>query len=74
MEKTKFQTKGYFELLVMPFGLTNAPTTFLDNMNMVCKSYFDNFVIAFVDDILLYSRTMEENRDDLTLVLETFEE
>ncbi|GKD98158.1 putative reverse transcriptase domain-containing protein [Tanacetum coccineum] len=54
----------------MPFGLTNAPTIFMDLMNKVCRSYLDKFVIVFIDDILIYSKTQKEHVEHLRLVLE----
>ena len=54
----------------MPFGLTNAPTVFMDLMNMVFSEYLDKFVIVFIDDILVYSKTREEHEEHLCTVLE----
>ena len=55
----------------MPFGLTNAPTAFMDLMNQVFKPYLDKFVIVFIDDILVYSRTKAEHSEHLRMVLQT---
>ncbi|GKD74005.1 putative reverse transcriptase domain-containing protein, partial [Tanacetum coccineum] len=61
---------GHFKFSVMPFRLTNAPTVFMDIMNRVCKPYLDKFVIVFIDDILIYSKSKEDHEVHLKLVLE----
>nr|GEU39005.1 hypothetical protein [Tanacetum cinerariifolium] len=71
--KTAFRTRyGRFEVTVIPFGLTNAPAIFIDLMNRVCRPYLDRFVIVFIYDILIYSKTQEEHEMHLGLVLEFF--
>ena len=70
--KTAFRTRyGHYEFLVMSFGLTNAPTKFMDLMNRVFRPYLDRFVIVFIDDILVYSRSESEHERHLDLVLQT---
>ncbi|GJX85883.1 putative reverse transcriptase domain-containing protein [Tanacetum coccineum] len=74
ISKTPFRTRyGYFEFIVMPFGLTNAPAIFMDLMNRVCKLYFDKFVIVFIDDILIYSKSEEAHEVHLKMILDLLE-
>ena len=54
----------------MPFGLPNAPTVFMDLMNRVFHEYLDRFVIVFIDDILVYSKSQEEHEEHLRMVLQ----
>nr|GEY57967.1 putative reverse transcriptase domain-containing protein [Tanacetum cinerariifolium] len=65
--KTAFRT--HYEFQVMSFGLTNAQAVFMDLMNRVCKSYLDRFVIVFIDDILIYSKSRKEHEGHLKLIL-----
>nr|GFA60214.1 putative reverse transcriptase domain-containing protein [Tanacetum cinerariifolium] len=69
--KTVFRIRyGLYEFQVMPFGLTNAPAVFMDLMNRVCKPYLYNFVIVFIDDILIYSKDEKEHEEHLMAILE----
>ncbi|GJW95188.1 putative nucleotidyltransferase, ribonuclease H [Tanacetum coccineum] len=71
ISKTAFRTRyGNFEFTVMPFRLTNAPAVFMDLMNRVCKLYLDKFVMVFIDDILIYSKTKEDHENHLRLMLD----
>ncbi|KAK8942729.1 hypothetical protein KSP39_PZI009417 [Platanthera zijinensis] len=70
--RTAFRTRyGHFEFLVMSFGLTNAPSAFMDMMNRIFRDYLDKFIIVFIDDILVYSKTREEHATHLRLTLST---
>ncbi|WMV41738.1 hypothetical protein MTR67_035123, partial [Solanum verrucosum] len=73
--KRTFRTRyGHSEFLVMLFGLTNAPPTFMDLLNRVFRQYIDMFVIVFMDDILIYSRSEDEHADHLRILLQVLKE
>ena len=68
--KTTFRTRyGHYEFVDMSFCLTNAPIAFMDLMNRVFHEYLNSFVIVFIDDILIYSKTKEEHEQHLILTL-----
>ncbi|GJZ06090.1 putative reverse transcriptase domain-containing protein [Tanacetum coccineum] len=73
--KIVFRTRyGHYEFRVMPFGLTNAPAVFMDLMNRVCKLYLDRFMIVFIDDILIYSKSRKEHEGHLKLIMRLLKE
>lgn len=73
--KTAFRTwYGHYEFLVIPFGLTNALAAFMDLMNRVFKPYLDQFVIVFINAILVYSKRKEEHKEHLRMTLQTLQE
>ena len=73
--KTAFRTRyGHYEFLVMPFRLINAPTAFMDLINRVFHPYLDQFVVLFVDDILVYSKDAQDHEYHLRIVLEILRE
>ena len=75
VSKSAFRTRyGHYEFLVMPFGLTTASTAFMDLMNTVFKPYLDNFVVVFIDGILVYSKSKEEHEEHLKVVLQVLRE
>ncbi|GJY57649.1 putative reverse transcriptase domain-containing protein [Tanacetum coccineum] len=73
--KTVFRTHyGHYKVQVMPFGLTNALAVFMNLMNRVCKPYLDRFVIVFIDDILIYFKSIKEHEGYLKLILKLLKE
>ena len=73
--KTAFTTRyGLYEYTVMSFGLTNAPAYFLNMMNKVFMEFLDKFVVVFIDDIFVYSKNEEEQKEHLRLVLKKLRE
>src|SRR5437667_9428605 len=69
--KTAFNTQyGKYEFLVMPFGLSNAPVMFQTMMNSILCPYIDKFVLVYLDDILIYSNSVEQHRELLQLAME----
>ncbi|KAL0540790.1 hypothetical protein IC582_020804 [Cucumis melo] len=70
--KTTFRSRyGHYKFIVMSFGLTNAPVVFMDLMNRVFKDFLDTFVIVFIDEILIYSKTEAEHEEHLHQALKT---
>jgi len=70
VEKTAFRSRyGHYEYVFMPFGVTNASALFMDYMNRIFRPFLDKFVVVFIDNILIYSRTHEEHAEHLRIVL-----
>ena len=75
VQKTAFRSRySHYEYVVMPFGVTNAPTVFMDYMNRIFRPFLYKFVIVFIDNILIYSRTQKEHAEHLRLVLSVLRE
>ena len=72
IHKITFRTQySHFKFLIILFGLTNAPIAFTDLMNQFFISYLDWFMVGFINDILVYSKTLEEHANHLRIVLQT---
>lgn len=72
--KTTFRTRyGHYEFLVMSFGLTNALANFMDMINKIFRPYLYKFMVVFIDDILVYSRSRKEHEQHLRIVLKDVE-
>ena len=73
--KTAFNLRyRHFEFAMIPFGSTNAPAAFMNLMHRIFKSYLDQFVVVFIDDILVYSKTLEDHEKHLRIILQTLTE
>jgi hypothetical protein len=75
IRNTMFKTRyGHYEFTIVPFGLSSAPIVFMCLMNGVFGEYLDKFVIVFLDDMLIYSKTKEEHKQHLKMVLQVLTE
>jgi len=75
IQKTAFMTRyGHYEYTVMPFSVTNAPGVFMEYINRIFHAFLDRFVVVFIDDSLIYSKTEEEHAEHLKIVLQVLKE
>lgn len=73
--KIAFRTRyGHYEYLVMPFGVSNVPKVFMEYMNRIFHPYLDQFVVVFINDILIYLKSNEEHAKHLKVVLQILQE
>ena len=73
--KTTFRTHyRHYDFVLMPFWLTNAPTYFMCLKNNVLSKYLDKFIVVFIDDVLIYSKTKEEHDEHLHIILQVLRE
>ena len=69
ISKTAFRTRyGHYEYSVMPFGVSNTPGVFMEYMNRIFHPFLDSFVVVFIDDILVYSKSEDEHAEHLRVV------
>ncbi|KAK5775397.1 hypothetical protein PVK06_043282 [Gossypium arboreum] len=69
VKETNVPQYGHYEFVAMPFGLTSGPEAFMDLMNQVFQHYLDQFVVVFIDDILIYSKSETEHDEHLRVFL-----
>lgn len=75
ISKTTFRTRyGHYEYSAMPFGVSNAPGVFMEYMNRIFHLFLDRFVVVYIDDILVYSKSEEEHAEHLRIVLSVLKE
>jgi len=75
VQKTAFRSRyRHYEFLVMPFGVTNSSAIFVDYVNQIFRPFLDKFVVVFVDDMLMYSHSIEEHVEHLRIVLNILRE
>jgi len=75
IQKTAFRTRyKHYEYTMMLFGVTNAPGVFMEYTNRIFHTYLDRFVVVFIDDILIYSKSEEEHAEHLRVVLQVLKE
>jgi len=75
ISKTAFRTRyGHYEYSVMPFGVTNVSGVFMEYMNKIFHPYLDQFVVVFIDNILVYSKSEKEHAEHLRVVLQVLKE
>ncbi|XP_058757900.1 uncharacterized protein LOC131631138 [Vicia villosa] len=75
IQKTAFRTRyGHYEYAVMSFGVSNAPGVFMEYMNHIFHAYLDQFVVVFIDDILIYSKSEEDHAEHLRTALQVLKD
>ena len=73
--QTAFRTRyGHYDFVVMPFRLTNTPDAFMCLMNRILSKYVHNFIVVFIDNILIYSKNEQEHKEHLKIILQVLRE